>query len=623
MNNIEKKHKQIIDNILNKSKIDIYHNNIDSEETNDLDDKNIKTYIHKKLFELKNVGPITNYKLWKNLIQHICSSHNIINKNNSYAQLLIDILDEKFILQQTEYKKIFSSLILNKKNHDIFIKLCERFGIYNIDHLNVLIFINNTIQIKNIEIYFKNYILSKTIKQNNYCNFYTKDLLYILCNKNIFSQLYINNDINGKIDDKIFEQFIQKLYLTENLYILYNIKFFENFIKDIKDNKFNKFNIDVNELKKTYLEISKQIYIKSVDIINNNEKYIGIYENIYRLKYKIIDKKDYYIDISKDLIEIETKLKSKLTYLNLEHYKIIDYNNSIHKMIHYISESPKFIEYMLQLYNNQCEQLNMDNYIEFAKLINYEKYINLQNPDSKKILYNIFNHRILHNKDLDLKLFVEIGFDENIMKNAMYTTNNFIIKCMLDNKYNAKASDLTNIYRKFTDKNNVLSENVKDILELYASYNIYMDKNILTQFMKNNDFSEKFKYITLKPYTIYKDEKDTEFNKIITEILEITKQQTRNNYVNDDDDDDDDDLLNEIEYLDKLEKNNKQISIDDIFKFAKFNVKFLLNKYIEQNIQIHSQSQQLINDNIEKPKKIIKKIIKKVIVKKSKAKNDN
>jgi hypothetical protein len=628
---IEKKHTDIINIILSKSKYDLYYDNIDNENNNenndDIDDNYIyddsKAFINNQLLRLKNIGPITNYKLWKKLTQYLCNSnYNIIDQNEVYGELLIDLLDNKLDnkLEHNVLNKMIN--IYNVNAYRFLVKFCVRFGIYNAIHLMKLLEFNMNKPIKDIDLYFKNFIMSKNVTKEKFYfseSYFIRIILYIIFDKILLEQLYINNKFNDDMFDKFVIKF-KNIIFRECDCNLYNKNDFDSFVQNnkidfdsfVQNNKITNNKINLQNI---YIIFIIHFINKIIDMINinnnenndknndenNNEnndiddKYINIYNNIYNLHINIDNDIKKSLDINTKLLELETKFKLKLKYLNMKHYKKI---NKFYK------KDNGFIEYILKLYENNRELINNDNYKEFANLDHYKKFINTENPDTKKILYNFYNELILNGEEIDATNLMNIGVDETIMKNAMYSHNSSIIRIMLDNKYNAKATDLCNIYHNFTDTQ-ILFGAIDIIFKTYASYNIFMDKNVLTQFIRNNDFSSKFKFLTLKPYTIYKDDSDKEFNKIISEILAITKIEHNKSFVNNKYELSAINIKDTIKYVTDLEKNNKKITFDDIFKFSNCNCKFLLNKYIEQQK----------SEIEEKPKKIVKKVVKKIVKK--------
>jgi hypothetical protein len=155
---------------------------------------------------------------------------------------------------------------------------------------------------------------------------------------------------------------------------------------------------------------------------------------------------------------------------------------------------------------------------------------------------------------------------------------------------------------------------IKPILDKFASYNMYMEKDTLIKFCINNDFSKMFNKKLLKDYTIYKNESDKEFDLIIKEINEIKDITKVSNCYHID--------CKEIQkYINKLKKSNKIISKDDLYLCGDMKMRYLFDELfasydlVKKTDLVDSNSNIVDTDN--KPKKIIKKIIKKVVKKKS------
>ena len=635
--------EKLITDILNTSKYNIYH------------DKELK----QKLEEIKNLGNIQKYQTWKKLIAHLCSArYNIIYGNITYADLLINMLDDKFMLQDIEYERIYNGILSHSYNDttntyldNLIIKLCERYGIYSKLNCLRLVKINYNTPIKNFSKYIIDYLNNiKKKEENTYNNKIDEsNILMFIYDEVLYTNIFYNND--NKLNNDNVTKFIEKFNILYDLELFYNISYFIDFVEEIM--KKRKTNDCINRFFTRYFDFSKIILDKCIDNITNdtdNNEYLMIYKQIFKLKHDTYLKEDYKLTnknitikinlnkINSDIEYFETKLKQKLPYLYSKYYNYIDkqyFNDNyiliedLDKDINTNSESYNktkicdfaiFVKYILKLYENKRELLNEQNIDNFIRLKHYSQFIDLQNEKERKIIRKFFNTKILNGKgdQIDLNNLLQIGFDDITLKNAMYRQEYDIIEFMLNNKYNASVYDLLHIYTSFTEYLNLLSPRIKSILELYASYNIFMDKYILSEFIKNNDFTIEFKYVSLKPFTIYKDDTDKDFNNIIIEILEKTKFKYEDRYLSHNNFH----FHDMIDYTNKLELEKKQISLDDIFKFTNHTVKFLLNKYLEKKKKIYVKNDVIDKkDNNEnkvdndKPKKIIKKVVKKVIKK--------
>jgi hypothetical protein len=128
-----------------------------------------------------------------------------------------------------------------------------------------------------------------------------------------------------------------------------------------------------------------------------------------------------------------------------------------------------------------------------------------------------------------------------------------------------------------------------------------MSKETLIQFCRNQKFHFNFDFKLLKDFTFYKNEDDKTFDIIIDEIkneLELYDSKLYCPYT-----------YNVQQYIDYLISTKNKIELNDILKLCPPKIKYIFNKYIEQN------NTNIVN--ISKPKKvIIKKIIKKIVKKK-------
>ena len=588
----EKKQIIIIEQILAKDKYDIYYNNIIDE--NDNDDKKNPDFLMKKLEKIKKIGPIKKYQIWKKLLSHICSSrYSVLSTEQKYFKILLDILDEKFILKKIEYNKFLNNLeyynLEDNNIKQIYVELCKRSGIYDNIHLSKLIRINFNNRIKNFDKYISNYLESPSIEQKNKSlyndEFIISEILMLLSDNDIINSIFNNDDLILK--------FINKFKNRKFLDLFYNLTEFYDFTSIFKINK-----KDQDILLLTYLDTSTKIYNMYIDNIKKNkdeddDEYLYVYKQIFKIK-NMKYKKEYKM-INDNLKIFENKLKEKLPYLYStsyyyidmqSYYKVIDNTqNKDSKKVMKTSnkEVCDFITYMLEIYKNSHELINQNNIDNFTSLKYFDKFIDLQNIENKNLIRTIINQKIYDGfgQHINLKLLSEIGFDNITLKNAMYSRDYNILKFLLDNKYNASSNDLLYIYQSFINYNNSKQEipyDIEEILNLYISYNIFMDKDILTQFIKNNDFPINYNFNIFKKFTIYKDIDDKEFNSIIIEILEKTKYKNENTYMPYTNID----IHDVRSYVDNLTKNNKKLSIGDIYKFANHNVKFLLDIYVNQ-----------------------------------------
>jgi hypothetical protein len=288
---------------------------------------------------------------------------------------------------------------------------------------------------------------------------------------------------------------------------------------------------------------------------------------------------------------------------------------------------------MLNIYGDNREFINDKNVDGFIKFKYLTEFIDINNSNNKKILKNIIDNKILSGKTFDHKLLTNIDFDETTMKYAILQKNIRIIKFLLNNKYSATQNDFMYIRTKIAGKEDkttyrsILETEIKPILNQFAMYNMYMEKDTFIKFCYNNVFHPKFDLKQLKDYTIYKNENDKEFNQIIDEIKQnklfmINYDKTTDN-------------ISDIqEYINKYitDKTTKLTEKKDIkehiYFYADLGMRYMLDEIFKRYDIVEKTNSVILNGNIvdsnsnivdsieEKPKKIVKKIIKKVVKKK-------
>ena len=610
--------QESINNLLGFNRYDLYYDNIDKLD-NTID-------------EIIEFGSITKYADWKKIIGFLTKGrYDFLNKNKNIILKLIDLLDDKFNIAEMEIDKIYSSINdyyhhhdnKNKNNNNINtnirIKIYQRYGIVNTDHLIKLLDINNNEnnKLNKFDDAFLKFIKKDNKKKQDYTITSINHFLNIIFNEDINSIL-INKDktINNNIDT-----FINKFSMIDRLILLYDFRGFDIYIKDnvITDI------INIKNMFMMYLDISKYIFDKLINKYiseDNTHNLIKLLFTIYDIVYVFEPKNEinncgieYILESynesnllieSKEIIlshinEFINKTKTYIPILKAEDYTIIDRNfcNNDNK----IKNTCKKI---LDLYENSRELLTENNIEHFISLNNYDKFIDLNDDSNKKLLRNMLNKKIYDDAYINTDDILKIGFDEISMRNAIFTNNIELIKLLLDNKYPISEKEFLYIYRYVDSMNQGLS--ITNILSLFAEYNIYMTKEIFIKFCKNQRFYYEFDFSILKKYTIYKDDDDKIFQELINEIKSdlILDTEIDIKYIQN--------------YIEDLESKNKKIMIEDIFKFCTPELKYLVNKYIQQTDKLNNTD----NTEIQKePKKIIKKIIKKVIVKKKVNSNDN
>lgn len=617
--------KESIDNLLGLSRYDLYYDNTD--------------ILNNKIDEIKEFGPITKYVDWKKIVGFLTKGrYNLLNNNKNKNNILklIDLLDEKINISDTDIEKIYSAVdsyyysdkVKDNIKQNIRIKIYHRYGIVNYNHLIKLLDINNNDsklnnsklnnKLNKFDDAFLKFIKKDNKKNQDYTIISINDFLNIIFNEDINSIL-INKD--KTINNNNIDTFINKFSMIDRLILLYDFRGFDIYIKDnvITDI------INIKNMFMMYLDISKYIFDKVINKYiseDNTHNLIKLLFTIYDIVYVFEPKNEinncgieYILESynesnllieSKEIIlshinEFINKTKTYIPILKAEDYGIIDriFDNNSNN----IKNTCKKI---LDLYENSRELLTENNIEHFIYLNNYDKFIDLNDDSNKKLLRNMLNKKIYDYAYINTDDILKIGFDEISMRNAIFTNNIELIKLLLDNKYPISEKEFLYIYRYVDIMNQGLS--ITNILSLFAEYNMYMTKEIFIKFCKNQRFYYEFDFSILKKYTIYKDDDDKIFQELINEIKSdlILDTEIDIKYIQN--------------YIEDLESKNKKIMIEDIFKFCRPELKYLVNKYIQQTDKPDKTDK---TDSIEKPKKIIKKIIKKVIVKKKVNSNDN
>ena len=710
------------------SKYDLYYN---------------KKSVKNLLTNIKAFGEIKKYTIWKKIFNHLSSTSYCSLKSKDGAtqiKLLLDLMDDKLLINKNDYNKLMNIIYYNKSyndisNPDIYKNMCERFGICNIMHLNELLVIHKTNKINKLNIYIIDFIngthkekdyITGTIKFNIFmdiimdkdlCNYVftsknimnfikileyeLNDMLYNTYNLNWYINDFINDFIynntetkiknkkkktkvkaddinkNNNISQEQINQFTKDI--VEN-YLNYSNIFLNTIIDNInnKDNKDNKDNNHTDNKKLIKPKKSKKdddtdddtdddsdnIDESKNDKNNNTISCIDIYNLLYDTKFYIDLKCDEkyiwykYFDIKdfeKFKLDCEIKLKQKLTFLNCSHYKEIDslnncnddnYNyyetetaNKLDDIFYYeIDDSDAyeegeekiycaerkitFAKYMLNLYGDNREFLNDKNVNEFIKFKYPNEFIDLNNSNNKKLIKIIIDNRILLGETIDNKILLSIDFDEITMKYAILKENINLIKFLLNNKYSLTQNDFMYIRTMIAGKEDKTSyrdtfeEDLKPILEEFAKYNMYMEKDTFIKFCQNNVFHPKFNLKLLKDYTIYKNESDKEFNQIIDEIKQDKLYMTNYDKTNSD-------VCNIEEYINKYitNKTTKLTDTKDIkdhmYLYADLGMRYLLDEVFKRYELVKKTTNNVVVSlSEERPKKIIKKIIKKVVKKK-------
>jgi len=471
-----------------------------------------------------------------------------------------------------------------------------------------------------------------------------------------------DNDLDDNKDNKYTEKYIKDFY---SFYTDLSKYIFDKSINSdsSETDKFNKKSkkqilIDENKDDEDYEDDKEKEIIKIYKQIYNLKFKIKVEEFDYYFYQNYVDKDN----LIKTLDEFEIKLKSKLTFINSSLYTHIDSLEDNHNSYSYDSEEstrkkyeevynyipetieenidewdsdkeeyipvkksyikynaiPKqsFIKYLFEMCPNR-EHINENNIKDFIDLKNINEFIQFTDSDNsvKKLLKEVYDNKILsleyfkELKNTDLEMLLKLNFDNITMRNAILKMNVKIIEFLFDNKYCGSQNDILYIRHKICDTNNkkqdyynsdnnyTYFDEIAKILDVFAKYNIYMDKDVLNKFCIQNDFHEKFDYMSLQKYTIYKDESEKEFKQIINDLGKFDSKFS-NKFSNK--------LGNICDiqiYIDDIKKSGKTIDKNDLYNFADYKMKFILDEYFK-------------NNDITKIKKIIvKKIVKKVVKK--------
>ena len=529
-------------------------------------------------------GTIKKYDIWKKLFKYLSSAKYIwdtFHMSLNALKLYINLLDNSLQLKYNEYDKVICYIIQKPKgSEDVFqTELYNRFGIGNYIHLERLIEINNKEPLHNFDKAILNYIYMKNDKDWRCTHMEFDTLLTLFSDKNLIKNIFYDENNIGKKD--MFYKFIDKFKLC--YHNTYEFHKFNNFINN-KYNLTDDENNFIDELFDNYMLFSYHWFHKYIDDIDikktdretlyegsdtifydkmcGEEQIISLYNKIYILLYptniqEVLNSYNYKTLTIKDIIlDLEGKLKSKYPFLKESSYKYI---KNINKDIN-------FTNHILKLYiDNRAilDDLIIDNFVE---IINVEDFIDVTENNKSKLKY-ILNNKILNNVDFDYNKLIEIDFDETTMKYALMNKNIKVIKLLFEHKYSASNTELLWIYSNDTNNDNFTE--IKEILDMYITYYVYMTDDVFIKFCKNNNIDEKFNYKLLKKYTINKDD-DEKFNQIVN----LCKQKSIKKDVT---------IIDIQNHISMLNRSNKCISKDDLYLFADNNMKFLLDEYFNKN----------------------------------------
>lgn len=202
-----------IKNILSHNKRDLYYN----ENCNIVD----------LLNEVKAFGCIPKYQTLKKLFTYLnASRYDVLTENFEGIKIMLELIDEKYSPTDADCKKIFDCIKYNysdkhkMKVDDIYLYLCNKFGISNENHFQELLKINDKKPINKFTTHIINYFnKNNTSKDYKDCNFYT-------ISTNIFLELIDNpnlrNILSNELIDKIFDKFDFTYVKTYNYNMIYD-----------------------------------------------------------------------------------------------------------------------------------------------------------------------------------------------------------------------------------------------------------------------------------------------------------------------------------------------------------------------------------------------------------------
>jgi len=627
----------------------------------------------KKIYNLISMYNLEKIETTKQLMlkllerAYICNNMHLsflININeekpiNKLDEYIIDYLKKKPVVDvgyfnnEIEYNLFFdiifsdifrNNILLNKNgfNDENIKNLLSKFDItsiiFNIEKLTIYFYNKYVFMDPNIPTFIDCYRQKDYYKKKELSNI-TKNIkvieecikFFIELSRNIVYmkyKIYSEPDINSNIDTNNIIKLSYTLFINKKIYNrIINDIFEEKIILETESARISK----TSKASKTSNK-SKSNIIDYYCIFGDYDDYDDCDDSNIKLQKEI--NKILYKDTKlgeKILNEYDTlinHIKVCMPYLKACDYYILD-------KIQFNAESygNLFLKFILEIYKNSREYINESNIDQILDLSNYDKFIDITNEKNKKILLNMINNKILNCKTTiyveDLKI---CGFDETTLKNALLhdTFYSHIISYMLENKYQLCEKDYLYMYYNYKTLNDF--NNVKKLLlDKFTEYNVYMSKNTLLQFCKNQKFYYNFDFKLLKNYTLFKNEDDKIFNQIIDEIkielkikLKLSNDEQQNDEQQNNEEQNYNELYNIQKYIDNLINIKNKIELNDIFKLCDPHIKYIFNKYLEQeqnNININTNTNTNTNTNINKnidlidttkPKKVVvKKVIKK------------
>ena len=594
--------EECIENILNKTRYQLYYN----------DDCNVSDLLN----DIKKFGTIKKYITWKKILSYLsCNRYNVVGHNFNALKLVVDLLDEKFVVTNTDYDKIMYALRYNydsdkNKLDEYYIYLCDKFGICNKSHLEKILEINKLKPINKLNKYVIDYLNKDNIEKdyNDHNNKPHTLFLTILDMPEIIDEiLYIKKNMNYENIDKLIKKFDIKFtftydydsldkYFTKIINNLCDDENINDFEKPIKKKSKSTKNIPIDDKIKEsykkkytesyiqkiynlYTEISTYIFEKTIDnikdfdinLVNDDIYYeldykkslnpveiniLRLFSHIYFTKFEFKFNKFKYIDVNSLIItfnKFEDKLKLNMNHIKSNLYLLIDLINQNHINTDY--------HYDIDDYNNKEKN----------------KY-----PDIFDYIEQINNDENSDNSDTDADADTTKINKKNIT---------FVAK--------RKLNFVKYVFNIFGDKRDSLNENnISDFIKLkdiddFIDFNVASNKKLLKNIFDNKILNkQEFDYKILLKLNFDNITMRNAFltlNKEIIELLLENKYSASNN-----------DLLNikckicDNKFKEKYDYYNVDnnylnftMHIEPIFKlYSKFNIlmdKDVLEKFCKFN----------------------------------------
>ena len=461
--------------------------------------------------------------------------NDILNRNKEYICQLLKQIDLRNLNNPIIIDAELIELIVKLDNKELYDYIYK----YNINNYFVI----------------NNYINQLNNGENKLVNYFNKN--YYEASKNIIAA---HLDININNLDKFVSLFgyISIRYLNS-----YNII---NTLK-LDEENFNKY-IDLFNIEKLNIEDVKNIYDSILQSRFKNE-YKPDIERFAKIKLTFNDKSGY---ANKELYELASN--TKLDKLKHDLKKINKLNNTLNN----INNTKDLYEYLIKLYNEIKNGINVDKNIEIIYLINRQNIKNKREEFREK-----------HKFDEEIKL--DFKYEEKSLKDALvmeiygeYISKNDVINALLEQNINyeiipgvdnyilfdavmsflKKDFDYLDNYilKKYTNINYTnLKSNIKRVKEILGNYSELKEKS---KFIDLEQLDQKYN-INKIYFPKYKEEKVVEL------LSEINPYELRDTVFNNKD------IFNSLK---NLINKYKFIYWQDTFKKALSNSKFEYEYYM-------------------------------------------